>query len=51
MFGFSVRVGSGVGVGFGVGSGVGNGFGGTRGSGKFGSPAAASAFERFQSGP
>jgi hypothetical protein len=49
--GFGVGVGTGVGRGFGVGRGVGSGWGGTRGSGKRGSPAADSAWERFQSGP
>lgn len=51
MFGFGVGVGMGVGVGFGVGANVGSGTGGTRGSGKCGSPAAESAWDRFQSGP
>jgi len=49
--GFGVGVGIGVGFGLGVGASVGRGSGGTRGSGKWGSPAAESACERFQSGP
>ena len=51
MLGFGVGVGTGVGLGVGVGASVGKGWGGMRGSGNPGSPAAESAWERFQSGP